>query len=511
MPFGQPFLPDGSEYILVSQQSRTLTCYSTTDGSSLRTADINVDCVAHSPDQRELVTYDGVTINVLNLADLSVARSQIFDSPSDYSNLIFAPDGRHFVIGTRSRLALFTWPTLEKRWELELPAHFVTFNSEGDQIWAAEHGSARARRIAAETGTQLNDLTVGDGTGWAFWAAHPARGTIAVLSGFQALKITRIDTATAEVATRDDGHTREIHCIAVSPDGFTAATGGFDKTVRLWDLETGSEKHCLRAFDDLVYHLRFSPDGQYLAGTDVQGKVVVWDREGKEKCRIPTFVGQAKVDFAREGDTLIVPQQQGGLAFYDAERGLLRRSVSVAGGKKHSMVETSPNGDLLALAGDGAGIHILDPKTLSVWREFPGVGGRTYQIQFSQNSRYLFGSIEANGAPIRRWNLETGEILDFPGFAAVEGLAFQPGGGILALGQSSYSGRIALSNGLTPSFPYQAMAGDQHQLGSRLAFTPDGRHLLAGGNAGIVHILRIPNQPQTASTWLEHKRKITND
>mgnify|MGYP003382763184 CR=1 FL=1 len=112
--------------------------------SSLRTVDVNVDSIAHSPDQQELVTYDGATIKVLNLADFSVARSLTFHSPSDYSNVVFAPDGRHVVIGTGSRLASFTWPTLEKSWELDAPAHFVTFNPDGDQIWIADHGSARA-------------------------------------------------------------------------------------------------------------------------------------------------------------------------------------------------------------------------------------------------------------------------------------------------------------------------------------------------------------------------------
>ena len=90
-------------------------------------------------------------------------------------------------------------------------------------------------------------------------------------------------------------------------------------------------------------------------------------------------------------------------------------------------------------------------------------------------------------------------------------VASQPGGGLLVLGQSSYNGRIGLTRGLDATIPYHALAGEQHQLGSRLAFTPDGRHLLTGGNAGIVHILRIPNEPVSVSTWFDNKGKITQD
>ena len=41
------------------------------------------------------------------------------------------------------------------------------------------------------------------------------------------------------------GHTDAIVSIALSPDGATLATGSWDTTVRLWDVNTGSE---LRTF-----------------------------------------------------------------------------------------------------------------------------------------------------------------------------------------------------------------------------------------------------------------------
>ena len=48
------------------------------------------------------------------------------------------------------------------------------------------------------------------------------------------------DLATGKEALRLAGHTDSLRCVAASADGKLAATGGDDRTVRVWDLERGS-------------------------------------------------------------------------------------------------------------------------------------------------------------------------------------------------------------------------------------------------------------------------------
>ena len=50
--------------------------------------------------------------------------------------------------------------------------------------------------------------------------------------------------------------------MALSPDGRWAASGGLDMTVRIWDVERGTEKH--RCKDGVVQSLAFSPDNRRL-------------------------------------------------------------------------------------------------------------------------------------------------------------------------------------------------------------------------------------------------------
>ncbi|XP_029174279.1 F-box-like/WD repeat-containing protein ebi isoform X2 [Nylanderia fulva] len=71
-------------------------------------------------------------------------------------------------------------------------------------------------------------------------------------------------------------HNNDIHTIKWSPTGpgthnpnmnLTLASGSFDSTIRLWDVETGESKHILRKHNKPVLNVAFSPDGKFLASS----------------------------------------------------------------------------------------------------------------------------------------------------------------------------------------------------------------------------------------------------
>jgi cytochrome c len=83
------------------------------------------------------------------------------------------------------------------------------------------------------------------------------------------------DLAGARRLARLSGHSGKVAALAIAPDGRRAASAGWDRTVRVWDLATGTQVQELSAQDN-VNALQYSPDGARILAGNSDGSIQIW-------------------------------------------------------------------------------------------------------------------------------------------------------------------------------------------------------------------------------------------
>src|SRR5436190_483759 len=77
-----------------------------------------------------------------------------------------------------------------------------------------------------------------------------------------------------------EGHIGIVTSIAFSPDGKQIASGSWDKTIRVWDAQTGQVvSGPFEGHTDYVTSVAFSPDGKQIASGSWDKTIRVWDAQ----------------------------------------------------------------------------------------------------------------------------------------------------------------------------------------------------------------------------------------
>ncbi|PSN17131.1 hypothetical protein C7271_19330 [filamentous cyanobacterium CCP5] len=248
-----------------------------------------------------------------------------------------------------------------------------------------------------------------------------------------------------------------VTALAVSPDGRALATGGSDRSLKLWDLATGELIHAFTGrlglsprHQDEIVAVAFTPDGRQLISTSRDGSIFTWE-----------------------------------LAQYRQVQALYEPNWEV------SAFVLSPDGELI-VSGSGAGkIHLWHRPAATIKAVLGHHQDRITSLQVSSDGQWLVSG--SRDRTVRLWSLPAGRLIRTftDSSSAITAVAYQDSTrqifsanakGVITC-QADQPRKFAQANGPI----------------NDLAISPDGRWLAAALETGTVQLWDLTSGGAIAS------------
>ncbi len=406
----------------------------------------------------------------------------------------FSPDGKLLALNHANALSLFDRTTGQFRTLRDTPAFAVVFAADGKTVTALEASSDPRRFMICvwdlTTNKPLTQLLVPAAPP----AQAPANDTITpwLSADGQHLALLATDAATGQQTVRLHDvvtgaelrrwpvYDPAVSRLAFSPDGKALSAGSNDSTVRVWDTATGKERIRWKTDDrtNVSYYGwcdgSFAPDSASLFSTG-RGRMVRWDwRTGEE---IQTYADAWGPVLFLNGKIMATRGRQSTIRLFDVDTGKDLCPLP----RPDDQVLFSPDARWIAWPEYGA-VVVAEARTGKEVGRWPAPMQLGRPLAFTPDSKALAGW--TSDGRIVLWEVPGGRVLrSLPHREMVDRLEFSADGGSLMAGKDVWA-----SNGRSLAV-WDVASGKQRQRWESAVLAP-GLQAVAVADA-TVQVLRL--------------------
>ncbi len=386
-----------------------------------------------------------VNLHQVNFAQANLAKSAFTETFSQILSVAFSPDGKLLATGDVNH-EIHVWQVADGKQLLTCKVDegwvwSVAFSPNGRLLAGGANGSVHLWDI--QTGQCLQMLQGYSDRVFSL-SFSPDGRLLATGSEDHLVKVW--DVKTGQLLNSLSGHTNEVRSVAFAPQhyakaaqknpsipnlsdpesarpkilnrtSYLLASGSYDRTVRLWDVNAGECLKILEEHTHRVWSVAFSPDGRTLASSSSDRTIKLWDIITGQCCK--SLLGHSHqirtVAFSPDGQTLASGSDDQSVRLWNWHTGEALRVL-----KGHtswiSSIAFSPDNDLLVSGSEDQSVRLWETRTKLCLKTLQGHSNGIWSVAFSPQGTTLASG--SQDGVIRFWDTKTGKYL-----AAIQGHA----------------------------------------------------------------------------------------
>ena len=205
-----------------------------------------------------------------------------------------------------------------------------------------------------------------------------------------------------------EGHSREVNDVAVTPDGKRAVSASSDKTLKVWDLESGRALRILEGYSS-VEGVAVTPDGKCVVSASGDS-LKVWDLESGRLLR--TLEGHSGgvngVAVTPDGRRAVSASRDQTLKVWDLECGLELRTLD-GHSREVNDVAVTPDGERAVSASSDKTPMVWDLESGRPLRTLEGHSGGVEGVSVTPDGKRAVSA--SWDKTLKVWDLESGRAL----------------------------------------------------------------------------------------------------